>query len=198
MTPLPSDEVDLHDADPDWLNLFFAVGTDAWYRWSIPSKPVSHVELRWCTSWFHGDCSIQHHKLLSECQRRHLYYCSTIYYLLSKTFRSCTFVRNTVQVSIILDQRQHFRGKSFAVLFFPIPLSIDCQWFIMALKIFEIDPTLRGCEGQIWDRVNGYRRPRLHDCTLRLVQFPQLLVLKIKVGGLYMILLYVSMVYMKV
>lgn len=118
MTPLPSDEVDLHDADPDWLNLFFAVGTDAWYRWSIPSKPVSHVELRWCTSWFHGDCSIQHHKLLSECQRRHLYYCSTIY-LLSKTFRSCTFVRNIVQVSIILDQRQHFRGRSFAVLFFP-------------------------------------------------------------------------------
>ena len=28
----------------------------------------------------------------------------------------------------------------------------------MALKIFEIDSTLRGCEGQIWDRVNGYRR----------------------------------------
>ena len=27
----------------------------------------------------------------------------------------------------------------------------------MALKIFEIDPSLRGCEGQIWDRVNGYR-----------------------------------------
>lgn len=27
----------------------------------------------------------------------------------------------------------------------------------MALKIFEIDSTLRGCEGQIWDRVNGYR-----------------------------------------
>ncbi|CAE7853836.1 SBE2.1 [Symbiodinium necroappetens] len=27
----------------------------------------------------------------------------------------------------------------------------------MSLKIFEIDGTLRGCEGQIWDRVNGYR-----------------------------------------
>ena len=48
--------------------------------------------------------------------------------------------------------------KSFAVLFFPsfFP-SIASR--IMALKIFEIDPTLRGCEGQIWDRVNGYRRP---------------------------------------
>jgi len=27
----------------------------------------------------------------------------------------------------------------------------------MALKIFEIDPTLQGVQGQIWDRVNGYK-----------------------------------------
>ncbi|CAJ1351671.1 unnamed protein product, partial [Effrenium voratum] len=27
----------------------------------------------------------------------------------------------------------------------------------MALKIFEIDRSLESCQGQIWDRVNGYR-----------------------------------------
>eukprot|EP00931_Biecheleriopsis_adriatica_P037100 TRINITY_DN2129_c0_g1_i1.p1 TRINITY_DN2129_c0_g1~~TRINITY_DN2129_c0_g1_i1.p1 ORF type:complete len:813 (-),score=199.50 TRINITY_DN2129_c0_g1_i1:286-2724(-) len=27
----------------------------------------------------------------------------------------------------------------------------------MSLEIFELDPTLKGCEGQIWDRVNGYK-----------------------------------------
>merc|ERR1719387_1193850 len=27
----------------------------------------------------------------------------------------------------------------------------------MSLPIFELDPSLLGCQGQIWDRVNGYQ-----------------------------------------
>ena len=44
-----------------------------------------------CASWSRGDCSIQHHKVLSECQLKHLYNCSTIDLLSTKFRRNCTF-----------------------------------------------------------------------------------------------------------